>query len=376
MTTKKIIATLIAVLLLLTGCQKSDNDLAKFHEFVQQFEENNRTIKEKTDELNLIFKDVLEIYPDSLKVLISGLDTTLTEDEVQILENMIAKEQDASLKTQLQQILKLEREIDAANTEIQKLRQVLPMPVVVERGQSHYQLCMDYLTSNHDLSREEARKLIEKTGLFEPLVENFYVWHYYHGEVFGSFVTQGEALISPMQVYRRSKEQARQQLEAAMAKRDSAIFISEQLQKMKSELESELTNTQESLQITQGKMDSLKALQKRIERDMNSLHYYIDTKKSMENAGYLDGGFLRKTKIKGFPEDEMFMAMDLRKNNTIVLEASKFGMNSFKKVVVYPKSIKMGVDYKITYNPDKTIVSMIIKKGHRFRQNKILIAIE
>ncbi|MCK5075487.1 MAG: hypothetical protein KAR38_03880 [Calditrichia bacterium] len=373
---KLIIIAVLVIAIILGGCKKENGEMQKFHEFVQQFEENNRAIREKSDRLNLLFKDVMEVYPDSLKVLIAGLDTSLTEKEINILERMIKNEQDTSLKSQLQQILQLEKEIDEANREIDKLRQVLPMPVVVKRGQSHYKLCMDYLMENHSLTKDESRKLIEKTGLFEPLVENFYVWHYYHNEIFGSFVTQGEALISPMAVYRRSKEQAKIQLETARSKRDSAIFISAQLKKMKESLENELGETQESLFKTKGKMDSLRALQKRLETELNSIRYYIDTEKSLKNAEYLHAGFLRKTKIRNLPPNEMFMTLDLRKGNTISMEASQYGFDSFKKVLVFPKSFKMGVDYKLSYNLSKTIVSIIIKKPHKFRQNRIIIAVE
>ncbi len=366
----------LAFLLLIGGCSRKNGDLEKFQNFVQKFEKNNREIAEKSEKINLLFKEVLEKYPDSLSVLLGVVDTSLTDEELELLEKMIQKEQDTSLKTQLQMILSLQKELDKAKEELNSLRRVLPLPIIVKKGQTHYKICLDYLMENQGLSRAEAIEKIEQVGLFEPLVEKFYVWNYYHDGVFGSFVTQGEAPVSPMQVYRKSREQARRKIEEALIKRDSALYIANQLKILRSNLEEQLGATKMSLSEARKKIDSIKTVQKNLELKINSLKYYIDTEKSLVSSGYLHQGFLRKTKIKNFPDAEMFSSLDLRYNNTIVLEAANFGMKSFKKVIIYPKSFKNGVDYKLTYDKEKTLVSVILKKPAKFRQKKILIGIE
>lgn len=49
-------------------------------------------------------------------------------------------------------------------------------------------------------------KLAERTLLFDSLVPGFKVWNFYSGDEYGSFITQGNAPISPNEISRRNKK--------------------------------------------------------------------------------------------------------------------------------------------------------------------------
>jgi hypothetical protein len=68
---------------------------------------------------------------------------------------------------------------------------------------------MDYLVDIQKLSKEEAKKLVDQTGLFDEIVPGNYIYLYYNDGVFGAFVTQGTAKYSP-QVYKRAMREKRE----------------------------------------------------------------------------------------------------------------------------------------------------------------------
>jgi hypothetical protein len=74
---------------------------------------------------------------------------------------------------------------------------------------------MNYLSSRHHLSKQTADSLVARVGLTSDIIEGFDVWFLYQDGVFGTFVTQGDARVSPTVFAKVVKkhliDQARQQ---------------------------------------------------------------------------------------------------------------------------------------------------------------------
>ncbi|GAB4169894.1 MAG: hypothetical protein Kow00108_03760 [Calditrichia bacterium] len=372
---KKLFFVVITLTLFFLGCG-SDGDLKSFQELVNKFDNATQRAKMTSDELNVILQDIVKEYPDSVKMILTKVDTSLNPEEYELLEELILNEQDISLKSQLNRILELQKELAETREELQNLRYVLPLPIEVKKGDSHFSICLNYLMENHNLSKEEARKLIEKVGLFEPVVPGFFVWNYYKDGTFGSFVTQGNASVTPMQVYRKNKEEVQKMIETAQMKRDSALAIASELRDLKQQLENELNNAYGQLEKTQQRIDSLNAVHEKIQKRLNSLLYYVDLESTLKKQDYLSGGFLRKTDLKKMPPSGLFEHLDLRIKDGFTLKSQDYNLNKFDRVVLYPKSFKLDIDYQIIFNDDMNEAIIFLKKPYKFKGQKIIVAIK
>lgn len=363
-----------SLLILVSGCGKKD-DLQSFQDLVYRFDEATQKVKNDNEELGKIVGMLVKHYPDSINRILTKLDSSLSPEEYELLEQLIREEKDLSLKSQLNRIITLQKELAEAREEIQKLRYVLPLPMEAKKGDTHYDLCMKYLQTNHNLSPEDARKLVEKVGLFEPLVPGFFVWNYYKDGVFGSFVTQGNAPVTPMQVYRKNKEYVNNLIKSAQSSRDSAMLALDELRILKEQLEEELGQSYDQLKQTRQKIDSLSKLQEQIFQSMNSLLVYVNLESVLKEEGILSGGLFRKTDLKNMPPLEKFELLDLRYQDGIKIKAADFQLNSLRKVVVYPKSFKMDIDYQLIFDDSKEEVYILLKRPSRFKQQKIVVAV-
>lgn len=371
---KRVLFVLIIGIFIFSCGKKSE--LKSFQEMVYKFDEATQKLKTDNQKLSSIIQDIVQEYPDSIKRILTKIDTGLTADEYKLLEQLIKEEKDISLKAQLEKILELQKELALTREEIKKLRYVLPLPIEVKKGDTHFDICLKYLTTNHNLSREEAIKLIDKVGLFEPLVPGFFVWNYYKDGVFGSFVTQGNAPVTPMQVYRKNKEYVQKLIQKAQARRDSALAAVHELKLLKQQLEEELNTAYGELEHSKKTIDSLHKEQEKIQKRLNSLLYYADLEDNLKKENYLSSGFFRKTDLKNLPPIYLFEALDLRKNDGITLHAKEFNLSKFKRVVIFPKSFKLDIDYQLIYSDKKDEVIVFFKKPYRFKQKKIIIAIQ
>ncbi len=145
---------------------------------------------------------------------------------------------------------------------------------------------------------------------------------------------------------------------------------------MKTQLEEELSKAYGELEVTQQKIDSLRKVQESIQKRLNSLLYYVDLEKNLKKQKYLSGGIFRKTDLTQLPPLQLFDILDLRRKDGITLHAADYNLKKFSKVVVYPKSFQLDIDYKLIYNEKKDEVIIFLKRPYKFKQQKIVIAIQ
>ena len=121
----------------------------------------------------------------------------LCEEEMRKLEEHIEAENDESCRGVLNRIVELQEEIDELHVRLHDITDRLPEPHRVHRGENHYTLCMQYLKKEHGLSQRRADSLVARVALTSDIIEGFHVWFLYQDDMFGTFVTQGDAHISP-----------------------------------------------------------------------------------------------------------------------------------------------------------------------------------
>ncbi len=250
-----------------------------------------------------------------------------TQEEKRFLTNKIENEQDAALKSLLSRIYDKRILIEQTRDNLKKLEARLPPPHIVEKRETHFQICLDFLVQERSLSREEAQSIIDKDKLLETIVPGFKVWNFYSDRQFVSFVTRGEATVSPEEVSKAVEQK----------------IISEK---------------------------------NRALRELNSLYYIIDSKKNLLKNEILEGGLFKPYKLKDVPAGFFKKSIDLRMKKRLFISASFFKLDKITQVVLYPRIYKEDTDYKIMIAADKRKAAFSILNVEAFKNEKVVISVE
>lgn len=183
---------------LLPYCGGKDMSIEEFQQMAREAEKRSASIATLQEEI----RDIVQAYnqtvgPERRLALQLDPDHGLNARDVSHLEHHIETESDKSCCSLLEDILVLQERIDAEYRQLDKLTARLPEPHRVSPGENHYTLCVHYLTGEHGLSPRTADSLVARVALNGDIIEGFHVWYYYCDGIFGTFVTQGDAHISP-----------------------------------------------------------------------------------------------------------------------------------------------------------------------------------
>jgi hypothetical protein len=188
----------IATVLLLAACGGKQMSIEEFQSMAREAEETSSSIVSCQESM----RDMLQAYnqtvhPARRLTLQLHPESGLADEEMQKLMAHIESEGDESCRGVLMRIIDLQEEIDVLHAQLSEITDNLPEPHRVQRGENHYTLCMDYLMREHGMSHRSADSLVARVALAGDIIEGFHVWFLYRDEVFGTFVTQGDAHISP-----------------------------------------------------------------------------------------------------------------------------------------------------------------------------------
>ncbi len=201
---RTILPLLLAAAFLLSACgPKKPQDIKDFQELLTELDGRNADIMKKKQEIQDILQAYNQSVPEDRKVKFTPSDgNPLTADQEKLLKDLLQQEKDVSYQGLLRQVIEKNDEIRGLQEKIADLEARLPKPYDVKRGDTHYRLCLKYLTEVEGLSRPRADSLIDRVAMVADLVKGFQVWFYYKDGIFGTFVTQGTARISPSRLAR------------------------------------------------------------------------------------------------------------------------------------------------------------------------------
>lgn len=172
--------------------------MEEFAELVGKLDQSELKIAETRSKMKSLIREFNANKPSSEQIEIDDQDSTGLDKQIQgILNDLLAKEQNVSYRGILEELAKKNLELEAYAEEVYDLQQRLPKSYRVTAGQTHHQLSLKWLMNEKNLSEKDAKKLLDQTMLIDELVPGFNVWFYYQEGVFGSFVTQGIAKVSP-----------------------------------------------------------------------------------------------------------------------------------------------------------------------------------
>lgn len=371
-----LVLVIVIALVLYLVLKKSDSSSAPISQMQQLVNKINNLETEVQDRQNEIFELITDYKEKTGEEILPANLMNLSEEEKRILEKRINEEKDVSLKSLLSEVLDKNKEIAELKDRIKRIEALLPKPHIVKKGQNHYQIAMDFLLNEKGVAKKKAMKLVERTLLFDSLVPGFKVWNFYSGDEYGTFITQGTAPISPNEISRRNKKILVDAKDKAIAERDGLSEEITSLETRKAELIShlDLLNSEKENLLT--KVTEMNRTNVELQRTVNSIYYVLDLKKNLKKKGILKGGFLKSTKLNDISPEYFNRSMDLRAEDSLFISASAFKRRRIRKVSIYPRFFKKGKDFKILIEKDKKNASIIFKNILKFKNERIVIAVQ
>jgi len=200
----------VAVLFALYGCEISDQgavqSIADLEARVGKINVMNAELERQKNDLHTMVRQFNATLPETEQFDITSLDTMMGKEERELLRVMFREEKDISYNGLLTSIIDKNNQIADLKQTIAELEEKLPKPYTVKMGDTHYKIVMQYLMSNQNMTRDEAHKIAWKTALIDDILPGNRIWLMYQDGMVGSFVTQGEAKISPIKVMMMSKK--------------------------------------------------------------------------------------------------------------------------------------------------------------------------
>jgi len=203
----------------------------------------------------------------------------------------------------------------------------LGTPRLVVPGDTHFQMAYDFLISQTGSPDEEIRRVLQQTRLQEPLLPGFKVWNFWLADGFYTFVTQGDAPLTPEEATRQALEKQRQEKEQAVA-------------------------------------------------GLNSIFLIIGTLEDLQAKQILIGGFLKSTRLGEIPAAAFRQTMDLRNQRDIRIQARELKLRKIVRVALFPKEFIPDIDYGLQISPQGRWAKVTIRKTNVFRGRRIVIAVE
>lgn len=295
----------------------------------------------------------------------------LPEEEIPLIQEKV-EELETELAEKDETIAELEHQKSRLETQIPEPREVMP-------GDSHWGIAYDYLTQEQGLSSQEAREYLSEALLFHPILVGFRVWNYFNEGIFGSFVTQGTADISPGAVMRAQKKETAETKEELQNRIDNLESqkqdLSGKLDQMQKQYADETSRFQNQIDNLEGELEESRGDIRELESALNSVYYLAGTESDLKQRGTIKGTFLG---ICGKRAGEVTFAdftnkADLDQVDRITLDAGDFGLNRIGKVGVLPKHFQEGQDYRIEYSAGGQTADLLLLNKDKFRLARLII---
>ncbi len=295
-----------------------------------------------------------------------------TDQQKDVLNQMIAQEKDVSYKSILQQIVSDRETIQGLQEKVMHLEQSLPDQfTVAKKGDKQHNLAMNYLINEAKVDEAKAKTLLADVDQTDELVPGNKVWFFYDParDTFRTYVTQGEAGRTPLAVRRAQKRKLIAERDEAAAARDEAIRTVNDLQQVKASLETDISGLREN-------KAALEASVERLSGDLafrqNSLFYHAANVQQLKDQGVLTSVLKRVQDVKPVNYDA---ALDLRQNTTITLAPEAFGLDHIGRVRMLPNIFQEGRDFKIETSEDSGVARIVILDPDLFKGKEVLVAV-
>jgi hypothetical protein len=218
-------------------------------------------------------------------------------------------------------------EIGGLRTRIARLEARLGAPRRVLEGESHSRIVREYLRDVRGLAEAGIEARLRLVPLHEALLPGNKVWNLWLREGFFSFVTQGDAPLPLTEVLHQEQQRQRVEKEAAL-------------------------------------------------KQLNSLHYLVDTRERLIEKGVLSSKFLKSTQLDDLAPARFRLTLDLRESNFLFISARSLGLDRIDRITVFPKEFQAGRDYSLRISAGKRTARLHLLVTDRFRGQRLVVAVE
>jgi hypothetical protein len=299
----------------------------------------------------------------------------LTEEQKKALEARVHIEKDSSRLGLFKEILEKEKELQTLGDRLTALKATLPEPEVARPNDSHYGLALRFLKSRGQ-SEAQARQTLSRVALSERLAPGFEVYHFYVNGQYDTWVAQGRATIAP-------RDLAVQEPDPLAHQRDAAKANSRRLQKELGLLESQKQGIEQEIAAIQAERQSFLEGRDQLQSEnaqqaarLNSLHYLVGIRDTLEGEGIIEVPFFGKDHSGRNWRDAVFTQnLDLRTATTLVIRAQDLGLRHISQVTVVPGSYLADEHYRLTLSADRQTATVELLALPRFKNDKVVFAV-
>ncbi len=302
-----------------------------------------------------------------------------TDEQRDVLNQMIAEEKDVSYKSLLEKIVADRGTLQDLQEKVMRLEQSLPDQfAVVKKGDRHHDLAMNYLINEAQVDPGKARTLLAQIDLTDELVPRNKVWFFFDQprDTFRTYVTQGEAGQSPLAVRRAlqrklitERDQALVARDEAAAARDEAQAEVDGLQQVKAGLETDIVSLRQNKAALEANVD-------RLSRDLafrlNSLFYNAASVRDLKTQGAVSPVRKRLRDVKQVRFDA---ALDLRQATTITFKPEAFGLERIGKIKMLPPIYQEGRDFTVETSKTSGVATITILDPELFKGKEVVFAV-
>ena len=268
----------------------------------------------------------------------------LNPEQRDVLNALVDQEKDISYKSLLQKIIADRDSIRELQEKVAHLEQTLPDKfVVAKRGDRQQNLAIAYLTGEANLDVAKARTLLNEADQTDEILAGNKVWFFYdpQQDTFRTYVTQGDAGQTPVQVRRVRQRQL-------VKERDTAQAEAAAIEQVRSQLASEIATRQ------------------------NSLFYHAANAQNLRDQGVLSPVLKHLRDMKGLTFDE---SLDLRAGTNIDLVPQNYGLDQIRVVRLLPPVYQEGRDFSVETSEDHRSARVVILDPKIFKGKEILLAV-
>ena len=369
----------MTLLVMTPGCDKfkqksEDKEIKNLEQKAGELDKLNQQQQQATGAQEEKLK-AIGAQPGGVDIKPSGETMQLTDEQKKALEERIKSEKNSSYQALLQEVLNKDKEIRELSDKVAKLRAVLPRPDMAGPNDSHYGMALRFLKKK-GVPLEEARSLVSRVNLMEKMAPGFEVYHFYANGVYGTWVNQGKAKISPSDLQREEREKIEGERDTAVAQGELLQEEVNDLSTQKKQLESDIAGLADEKTKLQTSMVDLVTTGEKQKALLSSLHYVVgNSKKLVEQGVIIVPVFAKDRAGKNWRDDVFDKSLDLRSADTITISASELGLKKIGKVTVVPGSLVKDEHYKLTLSDDKMSAVIKLLTKDRFRNEKVVFAV-
>jgi hypothetical protein len=370
-----VVVLVVVVLVFHFLSRRQPTEVKNFQELVMRVDKLNGQIGEREEKIMDMVRKYNGSHPDAVLDTAGISSMGLSMEQAEVLAKRVQQEKDVSYRGLLQEIITVNRDMETLNQQMMDLRSKLPAPYSVKQGDSHFKVCLEFLVEK-GVPEDDAVKLIEQTSLTTELLPGFEVWNYYNEGVFGSFVTQGTARLSPNALARATKRRIdteRQNLIQARNQKEQEV---KDLDARRTELQDQIRNLDEERKTMMSQMGEMAQRNESLAKQLHSVTYTIGTFKDLSKLGVIRKPTLGKWETADLDKMQNPGTLDLRADNRITISASALGLGKITKVMVFPRSFDDNVDYKLMIAEDRQSATVVIQKTDKFQFTKLAVAVD